>query len=203
LLSIWKGVTSYPTGPYRVFWGTEVENPSNLWGFFDFASVEEHEKFAKEHAEPIVKDFPKILSGHHFTKHLNLAPYPHSALRAPVTEILLIWFPSDISQAGKDAVTNQVRQFADACLGGCADIQAINLGWGIENDFPVRDGEEGQKGSIFTGMIGWTSIDAHMQFRETDTFKDNIHLLRELEGVVKMTMFHVKSRVLENETRKE
>lgn len=48
LLSIWKGVTSQPTGPYRVFWGTEVENPANLWGFFDFASVEEHEKFAKE-----------------------------------------------------------------------------------------------------------------------------------------------------------
>lgn len=52
LLSIWKGVTSQPTGPYRVFWGTEVENPANLWGFFDFASVEEHEKFAKEYVPP-------------------------------------------------------------------------------------------------------------------------------------------------------
>lgn len=52
LLKIWKGVTSQPTGPYRVFWGTEVENPANLWGFFDFASVEEHEKFAEESVQP-------------------------------------------------------------------------------------------------------------------------------------------------------
>lgn len=50
LLKIWKGVTSQPTGPYRVFWGTEVENPSNFWGFFDFPSVEGHEKFAQEYA---------------------------------------------------------------------------------------------------------------------------------------------------------
>lgn len=52
LLKIWKGVTSQPTGPYRVFWGTEVETPANLWGFFDFASVEEHEKFAEEYVQP-------------------------------------------------------------------------------------------------------------------------------------------------------
>ncbi|KAK7705827.1 hypothetical protein SLS64_007775 [Diaporthe eres] len=202
LLSIWKGVTSQPTGPYRVFWGTEVENPANLWGFFDFASVEEHEKFAKEFGKDIVKDFPKILGGHHFTKHLNLSPYPHTALRAPVTEVLLVWLPSDISQEAYDAAAKQLQQFADV-LAEEPVIQAVNVGRGIENDFPVRDGEEGQKGSLLNLMIGWPSIDAHMQFRETDTFKNNIHLLRGMEGVIKMTMFHIKSRVMENETRKE
>lgn len=202
LLSIWKGVTSQPTGPYRVFWGTEVENPANLWGFFDFASVEEHEKFAKEFGKDIVKDFPKILGGHHFTKHLKLSPYPHTALRAPVTEVLLVWLPSDISQEAYDAAAKQLQQFADV-LAEEPVIQAVNVGRGIENDFPVRDGEEGQKGSLLNLMIGWPSIDAHMQFRETDTFKNNIHLLRGMEGVIKMTMFHIKSRVMENETRKE
>lgn len=44
----WHAVANQPTGPYRVFYGLEVENPSKLWGFFDFASVEEHRKFAKE-----------------------------------------------------------------------------------------------------------------------------------------------------------
>ncbi|KAK2599521.1 hypothetical protein N8I77_011272 [Diaporthe amygdali] len=202
LLKIWKGVTSHPTGPFRVFWGTEVENPANLWGFFDFVSVEEHQKFADEIAKDIVKDFPKILGGHHFTKHFNLAPYPHTALRAPVTEILLIWFPSDASQEVRDAATTRLQKFADA-ISEYADIKAINFGWGVENDFPVRDGEEGQKGSVLTAQVGWSSIEAHIQFRETDTFKDNIHLLREIEGKIKMTMFHVKARVLENETRKE
>lgn len=45
----WKAVTSEPTGPYRVYWGLEVENPAYSWGFFDFESVEEHQKFAKEY----------------------------------------------------------------------------------------------------------------------------------------------------------
>ncbi|KAG8170225.1 hypothetical protein KVR01_000970 [Diaporthe batatas] len=203
LLKIWKGVTSQPTGPFRVFWGTEVENPANLWGFFDFASVEEHEKFAEEFGKDIVTDFPKILGGHHFTKHVTLTPYPHTALRAPVTEVLLIWFPSDLAPEVKDAATKRLQQFADACLGSNGGIHAINIGWGVENDFPVRDGEEGQKGSLLTAMIGWLSIATHIQFRETDTFKDNIHLLRGIEGFVKMTMFHIKSRVMENETRRE
>jgi hypothetical protein len=120
-----------------------------------------------------------------------------------VTEVLLAWFPSDIAQDAKDAATKRLQQFADACMSGSPGPQVINIGWGVENDIPVRDGEEGQKGSLLTAMIGWPSIDAHMQFRETDTFKNNIHLLRGMEGVIKMTMFHIKSRVLENETRKE
>lgn len=120
-----------------------------------------------------------------------------------MTEVLLIWFPSDIAQEAKDTATKRLQQFADACLSGHPIIHAINIGWGVENDFPVRDGEEGQKGSLLTAMIGWPSIDDHMKFRETDTFKNNIHLLRGMEGVLKMTMFHIKSRVMENETRKE
>lgn len=119
-----------------------------------------------------------------------------------MTEVLLVWLPSDISQEAYDAAAKQLQQFADV-LAEEPVIQAVNVGRGIENDFPVRDGEEGQKGSLLNLMIGWPSIDAHMQFRETDTFKNNIHLLRGMEGVIKMTMFHIKSRVMENETRKE
>ena len=48
LTKAWKEVTSQPTGPFRVHWGLEVEDPSNLWCFFDFASVEEHAEFAKK-----------------------------------------------------------------------------------------------------------------------------------------------------------
>lgn len=50
--SAWKGVTSEKTGPFRVYWGMEVENHENLWSFFDFESVEEHKKFAEEYVLP-------------------------------------------------------------------------------------------------------------------------------------------------------
>lgn len=47
LTGAWKAVTSAPGGPHRVYWGLEVEDPSKLWAFFDWDSIEDHENFAK------------------------------------------------------------------------------------------------------------------------------------------------------------
>lgn len=47
LTGAWKAVTTAPGGPHRVYWGLEIENPLNLWAFFDFDSIEAHEEFAK------------------------------------------------------------------------------------------------------------------------------------------------------------
>ena len=38
--------------------------------------------------------------------------------------------------------------------------------------------KEGVKGKAAVLLIGWQSREAHMAFRETQSFKDNIHLLR-------------------------
>lgn len=48
LMKTWKTATSEKTGPYRIYWGMEVENPTNLWCFFDFESLAHHQKFLKE-----------------------------------------------------------------------------------------------------------------------------------------------------------
>ena len=48
LTGAWKTVTTKPGGPSRVYWGLETENPSNLWAFFDWVSVEQHKTFAEE-----------------------------------------------------------------------------------------------------------------------------------------------------------
>lgn len=47
LTGVWKTVTTAPGGPQRVYWGLEVEDPSKVWAFFDFESIEEHRKFAE------------------------------------------------------------------------------------------------------------------------------------------------------------
>ncbi len=47
LIGTWKAVLSAPGGPSQVYWGLEAENPLMLWAFFDWESVEQHEKFAK------------------------------------------------------------------------------------------------------------------------------------------------------------
>lgn len=48
LLTAYKTVTTVPGGPSRGYWGLEIEDPLHLWAFFDFESVEQHWKFAKE-----------------------------------------------------------------------------------------------------------------------------------------------------------
>jgi len=47
LSGAWNAVTTAPGGPHRVHWGLEIEDPSKIWAFFDWDSLEEHEKFAK------------------------------------------------------------------------------------------------------------------------------------------------------------
>lgn len=47
LKKAWDAVIAGPGGPQRVFWGLEIENPLNIWVFFDWHSVEEHRKFAE------------------------------------------------------------------------------------------------------------------------------------------------------------
>lgn len=48
LNSIWEKVIKNPEGPSRVYWGVEKNDPLKQWAWFDWDSVEHHEKFAKE-----------------------------------------------------------------------------------------------------------------------------------------------------------
>lgn len=114
---------------------------------------------------------------------------------------MLAYFPSDISSRAKAAATERLGQFKENGLDKCADVQAVNFGWAVENDFSVP-GEEGKKATALSLLIGWPSIEAHMQFRETEAFKESIGFLRGMEGVIKLTMCHVKCKTIENETRK-
>ena len=143
---------------------------------------------------------PTILTHGEFTKHIAVTPSPPLVLQSPVTEVLLAYFPSDISPAGKDKATAQLQQFIERSLNKCTDVKAVSYGWGVENDFPVRGGEEGQTGSILTTLIGWPSIDAHMKFRDTEIFKENADLIRSMEGIVKIGMFHISCRSLRKKT---
>lgn len=110
---------------------------------------------------------------------------------------MLAYFSSDISQAQKDAASTNVQQFEKA-LNKCSDVKGFSFGWGLENDFPVKGGEKGQTGSVLTAFIGWPNIDAHLKFRETENFKENVGLLRGMEGVVKVAMFHVSCQSLKS-----
>jgi hypothetical protein len=113
---------------------------------------------------------------------------------------MMIYFPSDISAAARDEVNSRVQEWVEKAVKSCLDITSLSYGWGLENDFPVRGGENGQTGSLLMALVGWTSTDAQVRFQETDIFKDSIHLLTELNGVIGMVMSHVSFKRLARKT---
>lgn len=145
-----------------------------------------------------MKDLPTILTHGEFTKHLVLAPSSSSVLQSPVTQVILAYFPADISEAVKDTATSQFQNFIARGLLKSSSVQATSYGWGVENDFPVRG--EGIMGSVLTAFIGLSSIDARNKFVEAEAFKEVTDLIVKMEGILKLVMFHISCRTLERKT---
>jgi hypothetical protein len=141
-----------------------------------------------ESLQPLA-DFEKSMN-----KHVTLNPFPPEdvldSASSPVTEVLVAFFPSDYSISSRAAATRRLEQFAAQALKASPDWRGISYGWSVENDVPIR-GDEGNSGAMLVAFIGWPSLEAHQKFRETDDFKQNIGLLREMEGLLKLSTFHV------------
>jgi len=48
LYRAYTNVTSHQKGPLRAYYGVGHDDPSILWAFFDFDSVQHHTDFARE-----------------------------------------------------------------------------------------------------------------------------------------------------------
>ncbi|KAH6893014.1 hypothetical protein B0T10DRAFT_591874 [Thelonectria olida] len=200
LTQAWKTVTTKPGGPYRVYWGLEKVDPSKVWAFFDWGSVEQHDKFAKEHGAAATQDIPKICTHGEFTKHIGMVP-SSDVLRSPVTEVVLVYFPADCSQTEKDKASAQLQHLLAKNFSHCPDITKLAHGWGLENDFPVRGkGKNGQVGSVLLGFIGWSSSVAQTRFHETSTYKETVTLMQDMNGVVSFDILSMSCDHLERHT---
>ena len=122
--------------------------------------------------------------------HANLSPDPSKVLdktKSPATEILVMYFPLDYTQADKDKFDGDIRKLYKAVEDASKDYTASAGGWIIE-ELPIPDSDE--KGLAYAGFIGWSSVQAHLDFRSTQEFKDNIHLLRGAKNLKKVHVVH-------------
>ena len=141
-------------------------------------------------ADPVYGPFGKhlmsIVDGSLTMYHANLKPHPPSAAisstHSPVTECLTCYFSSLDS-----SFEENFNRFVAAASEDTAGIRAAAGGWLVEDIEHEKIGP-GKKGKAFAAFLGWDSVEAHKKFRETDTFKDNIHLLR--EGPVALEVHH-------------
>ncbi|KAG4439660.1 hypothetical protein IFR05_004857 [Cadophora sp. M221] len=166
-------------------YGRAMESPELLMWFIDWDSHASHIKFTQA---PAYEDFRAlvggIMTGVHY-HHIAFQPFPPKILTlAPVIEFATFL---DTKPHFIDNVSKFMKGIGvpEKCYGGV---------WGesVEGDVGkhVVDGDGGSvKGRAVVLVIGWESREAHMLFRETESFRENVGLLR--EGMGGVEMFHV------------
>ena len=203
--AVWKSTLDTihaQTGVQRIYWGRQIENPSNLdlligKSFItsihpsfpkipanvptrsDWDCVEAHKDFiASPEYGPFAKHLMTIIDGKISLNHANFTPHPPSAAvgRAPVTERLTLFFSADISEDDMKKFDENIQKFLGILKENAGDgFKAASSGWIVEE--MEHEGIEGKARAI-TGVIGWESVEAHMAFREHPAFKENVGLVR-------------------------
>lgn len=172
-------------GVQEIWYGPGVETPTDVQMFINWEKVEDHYKFmgSRDYA-PMVERIKTIADGELNLFHVEFtaAGAQRVALGAPVTELVTIH-----AQSKNSELTNGAQKFAEVLNKDAQGFLGITSGWSIED---VEHEKLEGKGKILFLAIGWQSIEAHMAFRETEAFKNNIGLLR--EGVKASEMHHVK-----------
>lgn len=93
------------------------------------------------------------------------------ALSAPVTEIATFYCSP---APGSDWLSNAAKA-AEWLEKEASSAGYTGTAYGITHEEVEYKGVKGKAGVV---IIGWKSKEAHMEFRETQTFKENIGLLR-------------------------
>ncbi|KAF2813753.1 uncharacterized protein BDZ99DRAFT_436210 [Mytilinidion resinicola] len=172
-------------GSQKVSYGRQVENPDVLdlsidWGlptnFHTFITSPAYAPF-RAVLGTLVAGPPKI----NIVSRLQNGPF-FSVITAPITEMVTLFFPASYAEADFNANFAKFKAIIDESAEGAKGVVG---GWSVE-EVPPAEGDA----KLFVGAIGWESIDAHMEFRKTEAFKEAIPLLR--EGSDKITMHHVK-----------
>lgn len=138
-----------------------------------------------------VKDLPKILNRQDFQAHIEVDGDLRKVLDAPVTEALLVYFPSDTIDSEKATISSKAHEIAKAGLAVCSDAKAAYIGWSVENDFPVIGSKEKERkvGSVLGVFVGWASLDAAESYWEKNThekeFEDIVKIREALEMVTR------------------
>jgi len=188
---IWDSILSTiadQPGCQKVFYGRQVEHPDTLQGCINWDSLASHQAFEASPAYgPFMESVEKLIAGEPTLYHTTMpltTPFAGPAT-APTTELVSLYFELSYPQADFDASWAEfARLFNENAKGfhGCAG------GWSIEE--VEREDIEGGKARVFLAALGWDSVEAHMAFRETPTFKEAIPLLR--GGAKAIEVHHVK-----------
>ena len=189
-----ESILSAP-GARQIYWSVEVENPSNLRLFAEWDL---------EHADVVSQTIPtdgsnqfgQFASGEPVEFHVTFASPPDllGNEKTGATEFITFFFPSDLSPELKDDFHDRMVKLGAAVNDNGTPGQYTGSvgGWSVEKEVPFHDGSG--EGLAYVLFIGWASVQAHMDFRGTQAFKDNIGLILDAKKMVTRRMVHVQCR---------
>lgn len=147
--------------------------------FSDWDDIESHKTFvATPGYGPFVAKLKEIISDLKIF-HLKPSPAAPTVLNQGLVE-MGTFFDVD------EKFNGNVRKFLEAVKGAGVSLGTAH-GQVIED---ISKEEDGKKARAVVLFIGWESVSKHMEFRETDTFKEHIYLLRKgVNGGVELVRF--------------
>lgn len=153
----------------------------------DWASLEAHETFMKSGTfQPFLKHIQSISTGPPDLFHVHFETPFSLPSSAPVTELVTLYFEDSYNP---DDFADNWKKFSETAAKNAEGIRSMASGWSID-DVKHKSLGEGVKGKAFVAGIGWTSVKAHMDYRETEAFKDSVKFLR--DGPKGIEMHHVE-----------
>ncbi|KAL8736773.1 MAG: hypothetical protein Q9166_000139 [cf. Caloplaca sp. 2 TL-2023] len=159
----------------------------------DWDSVDAHKKFQSQpYYGPFGNHLMSIVDGQiESICHAHFTPHPPSVAvsgtNVPVTEMITHYFSADISESERSSFESGMKEFHQV-LKKAEGFKGFAGGWVVEE---LEHKEVEGKTKSWQSCIGWQSVEAHMAFRETKDFKDNVHLIRS-EFKKASTMHHTK-----------
>jgi len=176
------------SGGKKIYFGTVVEKPEVFKAIITWDSIQSHKDFMTTTEYPsFAKKFLSIKGGDHSIIHVDFKPsndIHDKALTAPVTELATFLFPSAIPESYESGLLEFDAANVEAKIKG---YQGAAYGFAHEDEVVLEDGK---KGKAVVLAIGWDSVEDHLKFRETSTFKEHINLLT--DGISGAEMVHVQ-----------
>jgi quinol monooxygenase YgiN len=188
-------------GCLQVRYSKKHENADHVAMFIDWEGIAAHQTFMDSEAYgPMVDGLTELLSAPVAPYHAPFEPFPPAVLnndggkgKTRVAEVMHAYFPADIDMVQQQAVLFRIQQFLDETRSAAAK----GMSGETAHSFALEELDfKGEKSRALVGVLGWDSVEAHMAYRETDQFKNTIGLIRGMEGLKGIEVYHVTNHVV-------
>lgn len=143
--------------------------------------------------KPFMEEVLSLTAGAPSLYHVHFKTHPpaDAFTLGAVTEVLQMYFPASYSDEDVKAFEARYEEFATITSAATPDVKAVFPGWSVE-EVTIPGSEE--KGKAFVLVIAWTTLQHHMDYRNSQSFTDSIPLLRGAKDVKGAAVFHVAAQ---------